>query len=75
MSKKKSKNLNSSKEYTEAYFKSNQEYHLNFEEAAEQYLVSSGSMILDKVLGGGLGRACIDLLELTREGKLTKHYM
>jgi RecA/RadA recombinase len=69
MSKKKSKNLNSSKEYTEAYFKSNQEYHLNFEEAAEQYLVSSGSMILDKVLGGGLGSGLHRFIGANEGGK------
>jgi RecA/RadA recombinase len=69
MSKKKSKNLNSSKEYTEAYFKSNQEYHLNFEEAAEQYVVSSGSMILDKVLGGGFGSGLHRFIGANEGGK------
>ena len=69
MSKKKSKNLNSSKEYTEAYFKSNQEYHLNFEEAADQYVVSSGSMILDKVLGGGFGSGLHRFIGANEGGK------
>jgi len=69
MSKKKNKNLNSSKEYTEAYFKSNQEYHLNFEEAAEQYVVSSGSMILDKVLGGGFGSGLHRFIGANEGGK------
>jgi len=45
----------SSNEYSGEYFKSNKEFHYNFEKAAEEYLVSSGSMYMDHVLGGGLG--------------------
>ena len=51
MSKK--NNKNGSREFTEAFFKSNKEFHYNLEDTADPYLVSSGSMILDSVLGGG----------------------
>lgn len=40
-------------EYTKQFFKSNKEYHYNLEAAPEDYVVSSGSMILDSFLGGG----------------------
>ena len=69
MNKKKSKSLNDSKEYAEAYFKSNQEYHLNFEEGAKPYLVSSGSMILDKVLGGGFSSGLHRFIGANEGGK------
>ena len=35
------------------FFKSNKNYHLNFEESIDDGLVSSGSMILDSHIGGG----------------------
>lgn len=44
----------STKEYTTQFFKSTKDYHYNLEETAKDYLVSSGSMILDSFLGGGL---------------------
>jgi len=40
-------------EYTESFFKSNKDYHYNLQETAEDYQVSSGSLILDSYLGGG----------------------
>ena len=43
----------STSEYTKQFFKSNKDYHYNLEESAEDYVVSSGSMILDSYLGGG----------------------
>ena len=49
------KKKSGSKDYTEAFLKSNKDYHYNLEEGAEPYLVSSGSMILDHVLSGGFG--------------------
>ena len=51
----KMKKKSGSIEYTEAFLKSNKDYHYNLQETAEPYLVSSGSMILDHVLGGGFG--------------------
>ena len=54
MSKKKDKGK-SSNDYSSEYFKSHKEDHYNYEKAAEEYLVSSGSMYMDHVLGGGLG--------------------
>jgi RecA/RadA recombinase len=42
-------------EYTKEFYKSNKDFHYNLEATAEDYLVSSGSMILDSYLGGGFG--------------------
>lgn len=42
-------------EFTTQFFKSNKDYHYNLEESAEEYVVSSGSMILDSFLSGGFG--------------------
>jgi RecA/RadA recombinase len=65
----KSKSKSGSKEFTEAFFKSNKEYHYNLEERAEDYLVSSGSMILDSVLGGGLGAGLHRFIGANEGGK------
>jgi len=43
----------STSEYTEQFFKANKDYHYNLQETAEDYIVSSGSMILDSFLSGG----------------------
>lgn len=43
----------STTEYTEQFFKANKNHHYNLEETAEEYVVSSGSMILDSFLSGG----------------------
>ena len=43
----------SSNDYTKQFFKSNKDHHYNLEKAADEYIVSSGSMILDSYLGGG----------------------
>lgn len=40
-------------EFTKQFLKSNKDYHYNLEQEAEDYVVSSGSMILDSFLGGG----------------------
>jgi recombination protein RecA len=58
-----------SREFTEAFFRSNKEYHYNFEERAEDYLVSSGSMILDKVIGGGFGAGLHRFIGANEGGK------
>ena len=57
------------REFTEAFFRSNREYHYNFEERAEDYLVSSGSMILDKVIGGGFGAGLHRFIGANEGGK------
>ena len=56
-------------EYTEAFLKSNKDYHYNLQETAEPYLVSSGSMILDHVLGGGFGSGLHRFLGANEGGK------
>ena len=65
----KTKGKSGSREFTEAFFKSNKEYHYNLEERAEDYLVSSGSMILDKVIGGGFGAGLHRFIGANEGGK------
>ena len=65
----KGKDKSGSREYTEAFFKSNKEYHYNLEEGADPYLVSSGSMILDSVLGGGFGSGLHRFIGANEGGK------
>ena len=63
------KKKSGSKDYTEAFLKSNRDYHYNLEEGAEPYLVSSGSMILDHVLGGGFGSGLHRFIGANEGGK------
>ena len=42
-------------EFMSKFFKSNKEFHYNYEETAKPYLVSTGSLILDQFVGGGFG--------------------
>ena len=65
----KMKKKSGSIEYTEAFLKSNKDYHYNLQETAEPYLVSSGSMILDHVLGGGFGSGLHRFLGANEGGK------
>ena len=67
MSKK--NNKNGSREFTEAFFKSNKEFHYNLEDTADPYLVSSGSMILDSVLGGGFSAGLHRFIGANEGGK------
>tara|TARA_R110000765_G_scaffold213348_2_gene318446 strand:- start:584 stop:1708 length:1125 start_codon:yes stop_codon:yes gene_type:complete len=67
MSKK--NNKNGSREFTEAFFKSNKEFHYNLEDTADPYLVSSGSMILDSVLGGGFSSGLHRFIGANEGGK------
>ena len=67
MSKK--NNNNGSREFTEAFFKSNKEFHYNLEDTADPYLVSSGSMILDSVLGGGFSSGLHRFIGANEGGK------
>tara|TARA_R100001510_G_C7654374_1_gene213025 strand:+ start:435 stop:1562 length:1128 start_codon:yes stop_codon:yes gene_type:complete len=68
MTKMKKKN-SGSKDYTEAFLKSNKDYHYNLEEGAEPYLVSSGSLILDHVLSGGFGSGLHRFIGANEGGK------
>lgn len=63
------KKSSGSKDYTEAFLKSNKDYHYNLEEGAEPYLVSSGSLILDHVLSGGFGSGLHRFLGANEGGK------
>ncbi|MDB4317736.1 DNA recombination/repair protein RecA [bacterium] len=55
MSKKNTKENVGTSEFMSKFLKSNKDYHYNFEETAESYVVSTGSLILDRFIGGGLG--------------------
>ena len=65
----KMKKKSGSKDYTEAFLKSNKDYHYNLEEGADPYLVSSVSMILDHVLGGGFGSGLHRFIGANEGGK------
>lgn len=58
-----------SEEYTKGFLKSHKDYHYNLEKPAEEYLVSSGSMILDSYLDGGLGAGCHRFVGANEGGK------
>jgi recombination protein RecA len=68
MTKMKNKS-SGSKDYTEAFLKSNKDYHYNLEEGAEPYLVSSGSLILDHILSGGFGSGLHRFIGANEGGK------
>jgi RecA/RadA recombinase len=59
----------SAEEFTNQFFKSNKEHHLNFEEQAEDYCVSTGSIFLDKKMGGGFHAGVHRLTGATEGGK------
>tara|TARA_R110001592_G_scaffold273339_1_gene540206 strand:- start:3740 stop:4864 length:1125 start_codon:yes stop_codon:yes gene_type:complete len=65
----KMKKKSGSKDYTEAFLKSNKDYHYNLEEGADPYLVSSGSLILDHVLSGGFGSGLHRFIGANEGGK------
>lgn len=65
---KESKTLGSS-EFAEQFFKGNKEHLYNLEEESEEYLVSTGSMILDNKIGGGLGSGMHRFVGVTEGGK------
>jgi RecA/RadA recombinase len=56
-------------DYTKEFLKSNKEFHYNLENTAEDYLVSSGSMILDSYLGGGFGSGMHRFIGANEGGK------
>ena len=68
MSKKKDKGKSAS-DFSSEYFKSNKDDHYNFAKAAEEYLVSSGSMYMDHVLGGGFGAGLHRFIGANEGGK------
>lgn len=57
------------KQRTENYFKANKEFHFNYEEFRGDYLVSSGTKILDEVIGGGFSSGLIRFVGPTESGK------
>lgn len=65
---KESKTLGTA-EFAAQFFKSNRETLYNLEEESEEYLVSTGSMILDNKIGGGLGSGVHRFVGVTEGGK------
>lgn len=59
----------SDKATTKKYFESNREFHYNFEEFRGDYSVSTGSKILDQVVGGGVSSGLIRFVGPTESGK------
>lgn len=58
-----------SKEFAQQFFKSNKDYLYNLEKEAEEYLVSTGSLIMDSKIGGGLGSGVHRFVGVTEGGK------
>jgi len=56
-------------DYAKEFLKSNKEYHYNLESTVEDYLVSSGSMILDSYLGGGFSSGMHRFIGANEGGK------
>jgi len=69
MSKKSEKSKVGTSEFMSKFFESNKEFHYNFEDTAESYLASTGSMILDKFIGGGLGAGLQRFIGCNEGGK------
>jgi hypothetical protein len=57
------------KTFATKYFQAQKEYHYNLVEEVKDYCVSSGSVILDAVLGGGFGKGLFRLTGVTEGGK------
>jgi RecA/RadA recombinase len=55
MSKEKKNSTVGTSQFMGQFMKANKDYHFNFEETAASYSVSTGSLILDNFIGGGLG--------------------
>ena len=58
-----------STEFAEQFFKTNRANLYNLEEEADDYLVSTGSLILDSKIGGGLGCGVQRFVGVTEGGK------
>jgi RecA/RadA recombinase len=59
----------SDQELTQKYFETNKAHHYNFEEFRGDYKVSTGSKILDTVIGGGFSSGLIRFTGATESGK------
>lgn len=57
------------KTFAEKFFKGNKEFHFNLEKEVEDFCASSGSIILDSVLGGGFKKGLFRLTGVTEGGK------
>lgn len=64
-----SKKKPDSKDFASAFLKGNKELHYNLDKEVEEYLVSTGSLILDDKIGGGLGSGVHRFVGVTEGGK------
>lgn len=55
--------------FTQKYFQSNKEFHYNLAEEEADVCVSSGSIILDSVIGGGFSKGLFRLTGVAEGGK------
>ena len=69
MSKKSAKETIGTSQFMSKFFKSNKEFHYNYEETAKPYIVSTGSLILDQFIGGGLGAGLQRFIGCNEGGK------
>lgn len=58
-----------SKAFALQFLKTNKEFHYNLEKEVKEYLVSTGSLILDNKIGGGLGSGVHRFVGVTEGGK------
>lgn len=54
---------------TKKYFEANKEYHYNYEECRGDYIISTGSMILDRLMDGGIVSGLVRFTGPTETGK------
>lgn len=64
--------MESENEYAKNWLKSNKDYHFNFDEFRGGYKVSTGSMIFDEIIGGGLGSGLIRFCGDNESGKTSE---
>jgi RecA/RadA recombinase len=69
MSKAATKKETTDKDITEKFFKSNKEFHYNYEEFKGDYKVSTGSKIVDEITDGGFSSGLIRFVGPTESGK------
>ena len=69
MSKKSTKETIGTSQFMSKFFKSNKDFHYNYEETAKPYIVSTGSLILDQFIGGGLSAGLQRFIGCNEGGK------
>ena len=60
------------KDFSKKFFKANKDFHLNYETAAEDYFVSSGSILVDSRIGGGFQSGLLRFCGCNEGGKTSE---